>query len=106
MAEVSVRISIPCFLRERFQNEEGRVKQMKRVKAACITQTLHFMLKEDVEHDYAVRMLEEEIKKYKNGLDRAGTKYKILSEEKQDDGSVIMEIKKQYNTSSVGNYLD
>lgn len=79
---------------------------MKRVKAACITQTLHFMLKEDVEHDYAVRMLEEEIKKYKNGLDRAGTKYKILSEEKQDDGSVIMEIKKQYNTSSVGNYLD
>lgn len=79
---------------------------MKRVKAACITQTLHFMLKEDVEHDYAVRMVEEEIKKYKNGLDRAGTKYKILSEEKQDDGSVIMEIKKQYNTSSVGNYLD
>lgn len=27
---------------------------MKRVKAACICQTLHFMLKEDVEYDYAV----------------------------------------------------
>lgn len=79
---------------------------MKRVKAACITQTLHFMLKEDAEHDYAVRMVEEEIKKYKNGLDRAGTKYRILSENKQDDGSVIMEIKKQYNTSPVGSYLD
>lgn len=79
---------------------------MKRVKAACITQTLHFMLKEDAEKDYAVRMVEEEVKKYKHGLDRAGTKYKILSESKQDDGSVIMEIKKQYNTSPVGQYLD
>ncbi|MBP3474773.1 MAG: hypothetical protein J6K48_00410 [Lachnospiraceae bacterium] len=79
---------------------------MKRVKAACITQTLHFMLKEDAEHDYAVRMVDEEVKKYKNGLDRAGTKYKILSENKQDDGSVIMEIKKQYNTSPVGDYLN
>ncbi len=79
---------------------------MKRVKAACITQTLHFMLKEDVEHDYAVRMVEEEVKKYKNGLDRTGTKYKILSENKQEDGSVIMEIKKQYSTSPVGNYMD
>ncbi|MBO5472565.1 MAG: hypothetical protein J6A08_02060 [Lachnospiraceae bacterium] len=79
---------------------------MKRVKAACITQTLHFMLKEDAEHGYAVRMVEEEVKKYKSGLDRAGTKYKILSEEKQSDGSVVMEIKKQYNTSPVGDYLN
>ncbi len=29
---------------------------MKRVKAACICQTLHFMLKEDLGHDYAVKM--------------------------------------------------
>ena len=79
---------------------------MKRGKAACITQTLHFMLKEDVGHDYAVKLLEEEIARYKSGLDKSGTKYRILSEEKQNDGSVIMEIKKQYNTASVGNYLD
>lgn len=79
---------------------------MKRVKAACITQTLHFLLKEDVGHDYAVKLLEKEIKKYKNGLDKSGTKYKILSEEKQEDGSVVIEIKKQYNTSPVGDYLN
>lgn len=79
---------------------------MKRVKAACITQILHFMLKEDLGHDYAVRMVEEEVKKYKLGLDRSGTKYKILSETRQEDGSVIIEIKKQYNLSPVGNYLD
>ncbi|WP_310601521.1 hypothetical protein [Anaerosporobacter sp.] len=79
---------------------------MKRVKAACITQTLHFMLKEDLGHDYAVKMVDQEVLKYKGSLEKSRTKYKILSEERQDDGSVIMEIKKQYNTSPVGNYLE
>lgn len=58
------------------------------------------------EREYALRLVQEEVKKYKAGLDRQGTKYKILSEETQPDGSVIIEIKKQYNTSPVGNYLD
>lgn len=79
---------------------------MKRVKAACITQTLHFMLKEDLGRDYAKKLVEEEVKRYKTGLDKSGTKYKILSEEIQPDGSVMIEIKKQYNTSPVGSYLD
>lgn len=78
---------------------------MKRVKAACITQTLHFMLKEDLGHDYAVSMVNEEVKKYKAQLEKSSTKYKIMSESIQDDGSVIIEIKKQYNTSPVGDYL-
>lgn len=30
---------------------------MKRVKSACITQTLYFMLKEDVGHDYVVKLV-------------------------------------------------
>lgn len=79
---------------------------MKRIKAACITQTLHFLLKEDVGHDYAVKLVSEEIKKYKEQLNKNKTQYKILSEETQTDGSVIIEIKKQYNTSPVGHYLD
>ena len=33
---------------------------MKRVKAACICQTLHFMLKEDVAHDWAVKQVEQD----------------------------------------------
>ena len=32
---------------------------MKRVKAACICQTLHFMLKDDLGHDYAVKLVKE-----------------------------------------------
>lgn len=79
---------------------------MKRVKAACITQTLHFLLKEDVGQEYAKKLVTEEVKKYKDSLDKNKTRYKILSEETQADGSVIIEIKKQYNTSPVGHYLD
>lgn len=79
---------------------------MKRVKAACITQTLHFLLKEDVGREYAKKLVTEEVKKYKDSLDKNKTQYKILSEETQADGSVIIEIKKQHNTSPVGNYLD
>ena len=79
---------------------------MKRVKSACICQTLHFMLKDDLGHDNAVRLVQEEVGKYKASLDRNGTKYKIVSEEIQPDGSVMIKIIKQYNTCPVGNYLD
>lgn len=79
---------------------------MKRVKAACITQTLHFLLKEDMDHDYAVKLVNEEVRRYKDQLNVSRTQYKILSEETQADGSIVIEIKKQYNTSPVGNYLD
>ena len=51
---------------------------MKRIKEACICQTLHFMLKEDVGHDYAVKLVKDEIEKYKAGLDKSKTKYRSL----------------------------
>lgn len=79
---------------------------MKRVKAACITQTLHFLLKEDIDREYAKKLVTEEVRKYKEQLNKNKTQYKILSEQAQDDGSVIIEIKKQYNTSPIGHYLD
>ncbi|MCC8027900.1 MAG: hypothetical protein LIP16_21660 [Clostridium sp.] len=79
---------------------------MKRVKAACICQTLHFMLKEDVAHDYAVKMVDEEVAHYKAKLERDNVRFRIMEENRQDDGSVIIKIKKQYNQSSVGDYLD
>ncbi len=79
---------------------------MKRVKAACICQTLHFMLKEDVQHDYAVKLAREEVEHYKKGLERKSTQYKILQETEEPDGSIIVKVIKQYNSSPVGNYLD
>lgn len=53
---------------------------MKRVKAACICQTLHFMLKEDIGHDYAVSLVKQEVAQYKKGLDNKHTQYKIVEE--------------------------
>mgnify|MGYP005768655823 CR=1 FL=1 len=79
---------------------------MKRIKAACIIQTLHFLLKEDLDRDYAKQYVLDEVKKYKAQLKQRNTKFRILSEEIQPDGSVIIEIKKQYNNSPCGNYLD
>jgi len=79
---------------------------MKRVKAACITQTLHFLLKEDTVCDNAAELIKEEVRKYKDQLEKSQAQYKILSEETLADGSVIIEIKKQYSNSPVGHYFD
>lgn len=79
---------------------------MKRVKAACICQTLHFMLKEDVGHDYAVKLVEEEVAQYKRILERNHTQYKIVEKAEQPDGSIILKVIKQYNSSPVGDYLN
>lgn len=79
---------------------------MKRVKAACICQTLHFLLKEDLEHDTAVRLVKDEVEIYKKKLERNHVKHKIIEEAVQPDGSIMIKIIKQYNTSPVGDYLD
>lgn len=79
---------------------------MKRVKAACICQTLHFMLKEELSHEQAVQLVKEEVLKYKKNLERNRTLYRIVEESEQEDGSVLLKVIKQYNTSPVGNYLD
>lgn len=79
---------------------------MKRVKAACICQTLHFMLKEDVAHDAAVKLVKEEVVQYKKTLERNRTQYKIVEETDQPDGSIMVKVIKQYNSSPIGNYFD
>lgn len=79
---------------------------MKRVKAACLQQVLHFTPKEGTEPQFAAQAVAEEVAQYKSRLDHIRTWYRIIREEKQPDGSVFLEIKKQYNTSPVGGYLD
>lgn len=78
---------------------------MKRVKAACICQTLHFMLKDDMAHDSAVSFVKQEVEHYKKGLERNHTQYKIVEELEQPDGSILLKVIKQYNASPVGDYL-
>ena len=47
-----------------------------------------------------------EVEQYKKDLERKNTRYKILEETEQADGSIVIKIIKQYNSSPVGNYLD
>jgi hypothetical protein len=79
---------------------------MKRVKAACICQTLHFMLKEDTEPALAAKLVQEDVRHYKQTLERNRTQYRITEETAQSDGSVILKVIKQYNASPVGDYLN
>ncbi len=79
---------------------------MKRVKAACICQTLHFQLKEDSPHDFAVRQVQEEVINYKRQLERNHIQHRITEEITQPDGSIIVKVIKQYNYSPVGDYLN
>ena len=70
---------------------------MKRVKAACICQTLHFQLKDGLEHSEAVQQVRVEVDRYKRGMVRNGTLFKIKEETVQPDGSLMVELKKQVN---------
>ncbi|MGN0135585.1 hypothetical protein [Anaerotignum sp.] len=75
---------------------------MKRIKYACLEQTLHFF----VQDSSALRTPKDEFELYKKGLERNKTAYKVLSEETQPDGSLIVKLKKQYNTYDYGSYMD
>lgn len=75
---------------------------MKRIKSACLEQTLHFYVQDST----ALRTAKDEFELYKKGLERNKTAYKVLSEEVQSDGSLIVKLKKQYNSYNCGSYLD
>ena len=72
---------------------------MKRVKAACILQTLVFSQKPEMGYseESALKINQEEIERYKKNLERTRTKYQIVDTVEQSDGSVILRVRKQYN---------
>ena len=79
---------------------------MKRIKAACLEQTIHFQLKDGISAELAKQQVRQEYESYKAQMDRHKTQYKIIEETAQPDGSLIVKIKKQNNAQPVGNYLD
>ncbi len=72
---------------------------MKRVKAACILQTLVFMQKEDcgLSKNSIIEANRRDIENYKKTLEHSHTRYQIVSQEEQEDGSIIVRVRKQYN---------
>lgn len=72
---------------------------MKRVKAACILQTLVFAQKPEMGYskERALKLNRDEIEHYKALLERTRTRYKITDEAEQEDGSIVVHVRKQYN---------
>ena len=63
-------------------------------------------MKEDIPHDMAVRLVREEVERYKDSLSKKGIQYRIDTETEQPDGSVILKIRKQNLRTPVGEYMD
>lgn len=72
---------------------------MKRVKAACIFQTLIFSQKEDcgLSAEMQKQLNEKEIENYKKTLERSRTRYQITEQKEKEDGSIEVKVRKQYN---------
>lgn len=82
---------------------------MKRVKAACILQTLIFMQKPEMGYnkECSLKINREEIERYKANLERAKTRYQIVDTVEQEDGSIVVRVKKQYNDKAdVSEYFE
>ena len=79
---------------------------MKRIKSACLEQTIQFVSNDGVSPAEARGAVEHEVAQYKLGLDRRSIKYKVEEETSQPDGSLTLKIKRQYNFYHCGSYLD
>ncbi|MBQ6067560.1 MAG: hypothetical protein IJK89_12170 [Clostridia bacterium] len=72
---------------------------MKRVKSACILQTLVFAQKPELGYgkDRALKLNREELEHYKSTLERSKTRYQIVDTSESEDGSLVVRVRKQYN---------
>lgn len=75
------------------------VSSVKRIKSACILQTLVFSQKEEAGHsrEAGLKLNKQEFEHYKQTLERTKTRYQIIDEAEQPDGSIIVHVRKQYN---------
>ena len=53
----------------------------------------------------AVSAVRDEVAHYKKQLERHRTRYQILDEAEQPDGSIVIHLKKQYNHYDCGEYI-
>lgn len=72
---------------------------MKRVQSACILQTLIFQQKDELSlsREKKLSLNKEEVEKYKASLEKNKTRFQIVEEAEQQNGSIIVRVKKQYN---------
>ena len=65
-----------------------------------------FLPKDDNPTQFEKEMLQKEYENYKNLMNRRGTKYKILHEDVQPNGAIVVDLKKQNNLQAIGYYFD
>ncbi len=78
---------------------------MKRIKAACLEQIISFTAKDGDTSEYAMAAVKNEYNAYKASLEKRSAKYKIVGETVQDDGAIVVHIKRQNNDQPVGDFL-
>ncbi len=82
---------------------------MKRVKAACILQTLVFSQKAEFGYskERALKFNRDEVAKYISSLESSGTKYKLVGQTEDENGSITLRVKKQYSANTdIGEYFE
>lgn len=82
---------------------------MKRVKAACLFQTIVFAQKPDcgLSLEQQRQCNRDDAAKYKNRLVSSGIRHRIVEETEQPDGSVMLKVRRQYSDNTdVGEYID
>lgn len=72
---------------------------MRRITSACLLQTMKFDTMNDANP-------EQELEIFCSKLDKKGTRYSIESKEKQADSSIVVRLRKQYNSYKTVGYLD
>ena len=74
---------------------------MKRIKVACLEQTIHFQLKDGISAGLAKQQARQEYESYKAQMDRHKTQYKVIEETEHPDGSLILSKSKSRTTPSL-----
>ena len=78
---------------------------MRRIQSACLQQTIHFPLKDQMAQPAAARLAREEYESFQRQLKENRVQYRITHEEVLPDGSILIRILRQYNQYSCGDYL-
>ena len=79
---------------------------MKTITDACICQTVVFRPKENTDRTQAIKQMMQEANDYKDFLGRIQTPYKVVEERIGEDGSFVLELRKQYGRYHMGKYLE
>lgn len=72
---------------------------MRRITSACLLQTMRFDTAKGADP-------EKDFEFYCHKLSKSHTKYVIESKEREEDGSLLVKVRKEYNSYRTDGYID